>query len=98
VRRWIAADRPFLGVCLGMQALFERSEEGDTPGLGIFAGTLVRFRLPPAFKIPAHGVEYRALPAARFPFGGGIAAMRVESFYFVHSFHCRPADRLADPR
>ena len=33
---WIAADRPFFGICLGLQALFEHSEEGDTRGLGIF--------------------------------------------------------------
>src|SRR6185295_15403296 len=38
VREWIGADRPFLGVCLGMQALFEHSEEGDVTGLGIFRG------------------------------------------------------------
>jgi len=53
VRDWIAADRPFLGVCLGMQALFESSEEGGgVTGLGIFPGRVVRFRRPPEFKIP----------------------------------------------
>src|SRR5882724_7919430 len=51
VRDWIAADRPFLGVCLGMQALFEHSEEGGITGLGIFPGRVVRFNLPPSFKI-----------------------------------------------
>src|SRR5476651_1584840 len=55
VRAWIAADRPFLGVCLGMQALFEHSEEGDVTGLGIFCGQVVRFRRPPEFKIPHMG-------------------------------------------
>ena len=38
IRDWIAADRPFFGICLGLQALFEYSEEGDTPTLGIFKG------------------------------------------------------------
>src|SRR5882672_7977070 len=38
VRQWIGADKPFLGVCLGMQALFEHSEEADITGLGIFPG------------------------------------------------------------
>ena len=47
VRDWIAADQPFLGVCLGMQALFEHSEEGNITGLGIFPGKVVRFRRPP---------------------------------------------------
>ena len=55
VRDWIAADRPFLGVCLGMQALFESSEEGDIRGLGIFPGRVVRFRRPREFKIPHMG-------------------------------------------
>ena len=41
-REWIAADRPFLGVCLGLQALFEFSEEADTRGLGVFPGRVVR--------------------------------------------------------
>ena len=35
---WIAADKPFFGICLGLQALFDHSEEGDTPALGIFPG------------------------------------------------------------
>nr|WP_236918966.1 imidazole glycerol phosphate synthase subunit HisH [Ereboglobus luteus] len=55
VRAWIAADRPFLGVCLGMQALFEYSEEGDTRGLGILPGKVVRFERPPEYKIPHMG-------------------------------------------
>ena len=40
IREWIAADKPFFGICLGLQALFDHSEEGDTPALGIF---LVRY-------------------------------------------------------
>src|SRR5471032_730739 len=55
IREWIAADRPFFGVCLGLQALFEHDEEGDTPGLGIFPGRVVRFRLPAPYKIPHMG-------------------------------------------
>jgi glutamine amidotransferase len=55
VRDWIAADRPFLGVCLGMQALFEHSEEGNITGLGIFPGKVVRFQRPPEYKIPHMG-------------------------------------------
>jgi glutamine amidotransferase len=44
IRDWVAADRPFFGICLGLQALFEHSEEGDTRGLGIFPGRIKRFR------------------------------------------------------
>src|ERR1017187_5597462 len=47
LRDWIAANKPYLGICLGLQALFEVSEEGGgTPCLGIFPGKIVRFRLP----------------------------------------------------
>jgi glutamine amidotransferase len=55
VRDWIAADRPFLGVCLGMQALFEHSEEGNVTGLGIFPGQVVRFpsQMPDMLPWPA---------------------------------------------
>ena len=52
---WIAADRPFLGVCLGMQALFEHSEEGNIRGLGIFPGRVVRFQRPRELKVPHMG-------------------------------------------
>jgi glutamine amidotransferase len=92
VRRWIAADRPFLGVCLGMQALFDRSEEGNTQGLGIFAGDVVRFRLPPDFKIPHMGWNDVRFLQPGSPLAVGLP-LAGESFYFVHSYHCRPTDR-----
>jgi imidazole glycerol-phosphate synthase subunit HisH len=91
VRAWIAADRPFLGVCLGMQALFERSEEGDVAGLGIWPGTVRRFRLPPAFKVPHMGWNTVRFLAAASPLRAGLATTG-ESFYFVHSYHCVPAN------
>lgn len=92
VRAWIAADRPFLGVCLGMQALFDSSEEGDTAGLGIFPGKVLRFRLPPEFKIPHMGWNTVRFVQPRSPLQAGLA-VEGESFYFVHSFHCVPEDR-----
>jgi glutamine amidotransferase len=91
VREWIAADRPFLGVCLGMQALFEHSEEGDIAGLGIFPGQVRRFRRPPEFKIPHMGWNTVSFRQAGSPLAAGLAPAG-ESFYFVHSFHCVPAD------
>lgn len=91
VRDWIAADQPFLGVCLGMQALFEHSEEGNIAGLGIFPGQVVRFRRPPEFKIPHMGWN-----TVRFVQRGTAlqAGLRDEgeNFYFVHSYYCVPAD------
>ena len=91
VRTWIAADRPFLGVCLGMQALFESSEEGNTAGLGIFPGKVVRFRRPPEFKIPHMGWNTIRFVQPGSPLQAGLRA-EDESFYFVHSFHCVTAD------
>ncbi len=92
VRDWIAADRPFLGVCLGMQALFEHSEEGGITGLGIFPGKVVRFRRPPEFKIPHMGWNTLRFTQPRSPLAAGLAP-EGEAFYFVHSFYCEPADR-----
>ena len=91
VRDWIAADRPFLGVCLGMQALFEHSEEGNITGLGIFPGKVVRFRRPPGFKIPHMGWNTVRFLQPRSPLATGLAS-EGEAFYFVHSFYCVPAD------
>ncbi len=90
-RAWIKDDRPFLGVCLGMQALFDSSEEGDIKGLGIFPGKVVRFRRPPKFKIPHMGWNTLRLLQPRSPLSAGLA-VEGEAFYFVHSYYCVPAD------
>ena len=92
VRTWIEADQPFLGVCLGMQALFEHSEEGNTAGLGIFPGQVVRFRRPPEFKIPHMGWNQVRFVQRDSPLASGLTE-ESNSFYFVHSFHCVPTDR-----
>jgi imidazole glycerol-phosphate synthase subunit HisH len=91
VREWIAADRPFLGVCLGMQALFEHSEEADVTGLGIFPGKVVRFRRPPEFKIPHMGWNTVQFTQPASPLAATLQRAG-EAFYFVHSFYCVPAD------
>lgn len=91
VREWIAADRPFLGVCLGMQALFEHSEEGNVSGLGVFPGRVVRFQRPKELKIPHMGWNAVRFVQPDSPLGAGLARDG-ESFYFVHSFHCVPVD------
>jgi imidazole glycerol-phosphate synthase subunit HisH len=92
VREWIAADKPFLGVCLGMQALFERSEEGGgVPGLGIFGGNVVRFQRPREFKIPHMGWNTVNFVQPRSPLNARLSPAG-EAFYFVHSYHCVPTD------
>jgi glutamine amidotransferase len=94
VRDWIAADKPFLGVCLGMQALFEHSEEGGgVDGLGIFEGEVVRFQRPREFKIPHMGWNTVRFIQPRSPLGAHLSP-EGEAFYFVHSFHCVPKDPI----
>lgn len=87
--RAAAATKPFFGVCVGMQMLFDRSEEGDTPGLGIFAGQVRRFAPTDAtLKVPHMGWNEVAQtrPHALW---SGIASG--ERFYYVHSYYCDPA-------
>lgn len=92
VRAWIGADRPFLGVCLGMQALFESSEEGGgVTGLGIFRGHVRRFQRPREFKIPHMGWNTVKFVQPGSALGAQLAPAG-EAFYFVHSFHCVPGD------
>lgn len=90
IRDFIDSGRPFLGICLGLQLLFERGfEHGEHEGLGVLAGDVVRFELPPSFKVPHMGwntVSKRseAPILADTPDG--------TYFYFVHSFYVRPTD------
>ncbi len=93
-----ARARPFLGMCIGQQMLFEVSAEGDTPGLSLLAGRVVGFHLTAerraaGMKVPHMGWnEVRQMGA--HPLWEGIPDD--SRFYFVHSFFCEPADaRLA---
>lgn len=91
VRTWIQADKPFLGVCLGMQALFDFSEEADTAGLGIFPGKVVRFQVPAGLKVPHMGWNTVRFTQPGSPLTDTLAT-EGEAFYFVHSYYCVPAD------
>lgn len=91
VKEWIAADKPYLGVCLGLQALFEYSEEADEPGLGIFAGRVIRFRLPREYKIPHMGWNEARFVQENSPLHKGLG-IEGEQFYFVHSYYVVPDD------
>jgi glutamine amidotransferase len=92
VREWIARDRPFLGVCLGMQALFDSSEEGGVAGLGLFPGRVERFRLGPPLKVPHMGWNTIRFVRKGTALQDGLADDG-ETFYFVHSYHCVATDR-----
>ncbi len=95
-----AASKPLMGVCVGMQMLFERSEEGPTPGLGLIGGEVLRFqlegRLQPdgsRYKIPQMGwnqVMQSGHGASRHPLWAGVPDGAW--FYFVHSFYARPSE------
>ena len=82
-------DKPFLGICIGLQMLFERGEEGDTPGLGLLAGTVPRFSLS-GLKIPHMGWN-QVIQEQPHPLWAGIADR--SRFYFVHSYFPAPRDR-----
>ena len=89
-----AASKPFLGICIGEQMLFEHSEEGDVPGLGILPGNVVRF--PDANMVAADGACLkvphmgwnRVQQRIAHPLWEGIPDG--ERFYFVHSYFVRP--------
>lgn len=97
--REAARNKPFLGICLGMQALLERSEEnGGTPGFGIFAGEVRGFAKPlhdPAsgerLKVPHMGWN-QVHQSRPHPLWEGIA--QDSRFYFVHSYHAAPANAI----
>jgi imidazole glycerol-phosphate synthase subunit HisH len=82
--------KPYLGICLGLQMLFEHGEEGDTPGLGIFAGRVPRFAAR-QLKIPHMGWN-EVLQERPHPLWAGIGDR--SRFYFVHSYYAAPADPL----
>jgi len=88
LRAWVAGMRPFLGICLGYQLMFEESSEfGRTRGLGIFRGKVVRFRRVPVIphmgwnviRVRPDSLLLRGLPEKSF-------------VYFVHSYYPVPAD------
>jgi len=91
VRDWIAQDRPFFGVCLGLQALFESSEEGNIKGLGVFPGEVVRFQLPQDYKIPHMGWNKVSFADSSHSIVEGLESGQ-DQFYFVHSYYALPQD------
>jgi imidazole glycerol phosphate synthase glutamine amidotransferase subunit len=94
IRGWIQADKPFLGICIGLQLLFESSEEapptetGAVQGLSVVAGTVKRF---PGRKVPQIGWNCtEAAPSSRL-----FRGLPVNSFfYYIHTYYAAPEDRV----
>ena len=92
-----AKNKPFLGICIGLQMLFEHSEEGNVPGLGVFSGPVKRF--PAEKMLSSQGDKLKV------PHMGWNEVMHTRShvlwngiddgarFYFVHSYYVDPLDR-----
>ncbi len=91
LREWLRADRPFFGICIGYQVLFDSSEEeSGMAGLGVFAGKVIKFPSIPGLKIPhmgwnvaqvVHSEHFLWRELGEDPF-----------FYFVHSYYPEPVD------
>jgi imidazole glycerol-phosphate synthase subunit HisH len=91
LREAIASGKPYLGICLGLQVLFEHSEEGDAAGLGVLPGRVVRFTpTDPAIKVPHMGWNRVVAKQPEAPAGCGLADGAY--VYFVHSYHVVPDD------
>ena len=90
-REFIASGKPFLGVCVGYQALFEKSEEFNScsPGMGVFHGKVVRFG-DAKLKIPQIGWNQVNIQKPDCPIFRGIESG--SHFYFVHSYFPEPSD------
>ena len=91
-----AANKPLMGVCVGMQMLLSHSEEGPTEGLNLIAGDVIRFqldgRLQPdgsRYKVPQMGWN-EVYQTAPHPIWSGVPDGAY--FYFVHSYYARPSD------
>ena len=91
-----ARNKPFLGICMGLQVLFEHSAEGDTPCLGLFPGRVLRF--PETDMVDAEGNKLKVphmgwnnvRQTRAHPLWNGIEDDA--RFYFVHSYYVQPAD------
>lgn len=91
-RQFIQSGRPFLGICVGYQALFEKSAEFNScaAGLGIFQGKVVRFSNGNGLKVPQIGWNQLEIVHSNCPIFEGVE--NGSYVYFVHSFFPKPAD------
>ncbi|MEQ9550764.1 MAG: imidazole glycerol phosphate synthase subunit HisH [Coleofasciculus sp. G3-WIS-01] len=90
IKRVIASGKPFLGICLGLQILFESSEEGKEPGLGIIPGKVRRFQPEPDIRIPHMGWNHLEFTQPDCPLWMQLSEN--PQVYFVHSYYVEPVD------
>lgn len=90
IKEAIASGKPFLGICLGLQILFDSSEEGKEPGLGIIPGKVRRFQSEPNITIPHMGWNQLEFTQADVCLWQNIPAN--PWVYFVHSYYVDPLD------
>lgn len=90
IKQAIASGKPFLGICLGLQILFDSSEEGKEPGLGIIAGTVRRFTSEPGITIPHMGWNQLQFTQPECTLW---QKLQLDPWvYFVHSYYVDPAN------
>ena len=90
IQEAIARGKPFLGICLGLQILFDSSEEGTEPGLGIISGKVRRFHSEPGLTIPHMGWNQLELTQPQNPLW---QQLTIDPYvYFVHSYYVDPDD------
>ena len=90
IKKIIASGKPFLGICLGLQMLFDGSEEGKEPGLGIIPGMVRRFVHEPGITIPHMGWNQLEITQPKCELWQGLQSG--EWVYFVHSYYVDPGD------
>ena len=91
IRDYLTSKRPFLGICLGFQALFDSSEEAPgVRGLGVFPGTVPRFAVN-GLKVPHMGWNELRIRKSGCPLLNGVADR--SRVYFVHSYYCQPKEQ-----
>jgi len=91
LRDALTSGRVYLGICLGLQILFEKSEEGNIPGLGIFKGEVRRFSEKDKIKVPHIGWNSVSKLRENKKFLNGVKDNSY--FYFDHSYYADPADK-----
>lgn len=89
----VATGKPFLGICVGLQVLFDGSEEGQEAGLGIIPGMIRRFQPEPSIAIPHMGWNQLTLTQSDLSLWRNVKTD--DWVYFVHSFYPEPTDSTA---
>jgi imidazole glycerol-phosphate synthase subunit HisH len=90
LREWIAADKPYFGICVGYQILFDQSEEAPgRSGLGVIPGTVRRFAAEPDLKVPHMGWNSALATRGETTVWNGLGP--APYFYYVHSYFPVPA-------